>query len=174
MLNLYTLQAIINDKEKIIPDGIRKILFLSTGTACDNFNINTQTPSGKDIIPPHIWDMLPKNVVGDFINIQAEVPPEKTNRKRRFSKVPEPTEIEIEPYRKKKQLNLQFDFQVIDVRQPPSYALAISYDTLWMISSNLLPLIPIWAGWNSIKVDSQMKQSLQYMHNIQLPQTIDD
>ena len=69
--------------------------------------------------------MLPKNVVGDFINIQAEVPPEKTNRKRRFSKVPEPTEIEIEPYRKKKQLNLQFDFQVIDVRQPLSYALAI-------------------------------------------------
>ena len=43
-----------------------------------------------------------------------------------------------------------------------------------MISSNLLPLVPIWTGWNSIKADSQMKQSVQYMRNIQLPPTRDD
>ena len=60
------------------------------------------------------------------VNTQAEVPLEKTNQKSRFPKVSQPTEIEIEPYRKKKKLNLQFDFQVTDVHQPSSYSLAIT------------------------------------------------
>ena len=32
----------------------------------------------------------------------------------------------------------------------------------------------MWTGSNSIKVDTQMKQSIQYMHNIQLPPTRDN
>ena len=43
-----------------------------------------------------------------------------------------------------------------------------------MLSSNLLPFAPMWTGWNSIKADSQMKQSVQYMRNTQLPPTRDD
>ena len=45
---------------------------------------------------------------------------------------------------------------------------------LWMISSNLSPLVLMWTGWNLIKVDSQMKQSVQYMRNTQLTPTRDD
>ena len=32
----------------------------------------------------------------------------------------------------------------------------------------------MWTGWNLIKVDSQMKQSVQYMRNTQLTPTRDD
>ena len=32
----------------------------------------------------------------------------------------------------------------------------------------------MWTGSNSIKVDTQIKQSIQYMHNIQLPPTRDN
>ena len=32
----------------------------------------------------------------------------------------------------------------------------------------------MWTGWNSIKADNQMKQSVQYMRNIQLQPTRDD
>ena len=146
-----SLEATINDKKNVVPDGIRKLPFLSTGTAWDSFDINLETPSGKSTIHHTYGKCYQKNVVGD-LDPQAEVPLEKTNRKRRFSKVSQPTEIEIEPYSKKKKLNLQLDFQVIDVHQPSLYSLAITYDTRWMISSNLLPLVPMWTGWNSIKL----------------------
>ena len=32
----------------------------------------------------------------------------------------------------------------------------------------------MWTGWNSIKLESRMKQSVQYMRNIQLPPTRND
>ena len=44
------MEATINDKENVVPYGIRKLLFLSTGTAWDNFDINLETLSGKDTI----------------------------------------------------------------------------------------------------------------------------
>ena len=78
-----SLEATINDKKNVVPDGIRKLPFLSTGTAWDNFDINLETPSGKDIID-HTYEICyQKNVVGD-LDTQAEVPLEKTIRKRRF------------------------------------------------------------------------------------------
>ena len=137
-----SLEATINDNKNVVPTGIRKLPFLSTGTAWNNFDINRETSSGKDTIHHTYGICYQKNLVGN-LDTQAVVPLEKTNRKRQFSKVSQPTEIEIEPYRKKKKLNLQFDFQVIDVHQLSSYSLAITYDTLWMISSNLLPLVPM-------------------------------
>ena len=117
-----SLEATINDKEKVVPDGIRKLPFLSTGTAWDSSDINLETPSGKSTIHHTYGICYQKNVVGD-LDTQAVVPLEKTNRKRRFSKVSQAADIEVEPYRKKKKLNLQFDFQVTDVYQLSSYSL---------------------------------------------------
>ena len=85
-----SLEATINDKKNVVPDGIRKLSFLSTGAAWDNFDINLETPSGKNTIYHTYRICYQKNVVGD-LDTQAEVPLEKTNRKRRFSKVSQPT-----------------------------------------------------------------------------------
>ena len=95
-----SLEATINDKKNVVPDGIRKLPFLSTGTAWDNFNINLEVPSGKETIHHRYGICYGKSVVGD-LDTQADVPLEKTNRKRRFSKVSQPTEVEIEACRKK-------------------------------------------------------------------------
>ena len=117
-----SLEATINDKKNVVPNRVRKLPFLSTGTIWDNFDINREKSPGKDTIH-HTYEICyQKNVVGD-LDTQAAVPLEKTNRKRRFSKVSQATDIEIEPYRKKKKLNLEFDFQVTDVYQLSSYSL---------------------------------------------------
>ena len=118
----------------------KKPPFVSTSISWDNFYINLEKHSGKDSIH-HTY-----RICYQKMQLVILIPKPnfhlKKNWKRRFSKVSEPTEIEIESYRKNKKINLQFDFQVIDVPQPSSYSLGISYDTLWMIASNLLPLVP--------------------------------
>lgn len=65
-VELMSLEATINDKENVAPDGIRKLPFLSTSTAWDNFYINLQTTSVKDTHSPQTQDMLTKKVVGHF------------------------------------------------------------------------------------------------------------
>ena len=117
-----SLEATINDKKNVVPNRVRKLPFLSTGTARDNFDINREKSSGKDTIHHTYGICYQKNLVGD-LDTQAVVHLEKTNRKRRFSKVSQAADIEVEPYRKKKKLNLQFDFQVTDVYQLSSYSL---------------------------------------------------
>ena len=37
-----SLEATTNNKENVVPDGIRKLLFFLTGTAWDNFEINLE------------------------------------------------------------------------------------------------------------------------------------
>ena len=80
-----SLKATINDKKNVVPDGIRKLPFLSTDTALDNFGINLETPPDKDTIHHTYGICYQKNVVGD-LGIKVEVPLEKTNQKRRFQK----------------------------------------------------------------------------------------
>ena len=75
-----SLEATINDKEKVVPDGIRKLPFLSTGTAWDNFGINLETHSGKDTIHHNYGICYQKYIVGD-LDTQAEVPLEKKKSK---------------------------------------------------------------------------------------------
>ena len=75
-----SLEATINDKENVVPDGIRKLPFLSTGTVWDNFGINLETHSGKDTIHHNYGICYQQDIVGD-LDTQAEVPLEKKKSK---------------------------------------------------------------------------------------------
>ena len=45
-----SLEATITDKENVVPDGLEKLPFLSTGTAWDCCDIKRKKPLSKDII----------------------------------------------------------------------------------------------------------------------------
>lgn len=81
-----SLEEAINDNGNVVYVGIRKLPYLSTVTAWNSFDINLETPWGKNTTHRTHGIYYWNNVVGDS-NIQTEVSLEKANRKRQFSKV---------------------------------------------------------------------------------------
>ena len=116
-----SLESTLNNSDSFIPDGIETKPNLSTGTACDNFDINFEIPSGADTIhytygvcyqtiketdeikteensEIHINLNQPHNQ----LQHQSTAPKSKKRKLSRFSKGTPSPDNELEPYWKKR------------------------------------------------------------------------
>ena len=65
-------------------------------------------------------------------------------KRKRFTKVSAPREIDLEAYWKKSKVTTKFDFHITCVHPPVSYTEALVTNMLWMMAANLFAITPMW------------------------------
>ena len=156
-------------RQIVAPDGIVQEPGLSTGTAWDNYDENTETYQGKGlymILLAFATKMFLKKTSSTSParkdTTQADMPPKKLKRKRKFDS----DMVHPIPYPKKPRI-LTFNYSVKEVNKPSHLIQIRRRDIAWAMSCELFVDTPMWSGWNSrITEDKLPFQIVRYMENL--------
>ena len=186
-----SLATTIANQNRATPDGIKLVPGLSTGTAWDNYDENTETLSGKDTLHDTVGicfqnvpeqtqtetgavtavTMLAKTSSSDLPEASTSKQQARqlaTNKRKRTFDFDMP---DLVPYLKKPKIQT-FDYTVRDVPEPHNLEQVKRRDICWMMSSLCCENIPMWSGWNSkVSNDDLPQQTISYMTNLSLPPT---
>lgn len=168
------LASTISERHLVTPDGILTSPGLSTATAWDNYDENSETLSGANtlhdtvgICYQNVCDTFDASANHTGTRDDSATQMRRSRQKRTYD-VPETA---IEPYRKKPKIS-SFQFDITSIPRPLCVTDAERLDMLWMISLSLTQSNPMWGGWNSQLIkDTLPTQRIAYMNNIQLPPT---
>lgn len=164
----------ISNKNCITPDSLLKLSGLSTGTAWDNYDENTETLSGSDTLHDTVGicyqnvstDNVPEQT-GTIAPQPSTVRPKHLVRKRSLD-IEDPT---LEPYKKRPKIK-DFRYPVKVISDPINLSESKRRDFIWSICHFLYSNIPMWSGWNSLTMEDHLpKQVIGYMDNLSLPPT---
>lgn len=170
------LATMIQDKGKLLPDGLMAASGLCTALAFDNYDELCETLSGAGTLHDTVgicYQNITEQTQTTMTSAEGSNTQEKTTKLDLTRRSFKYQERNLEPYRKKPKMS-QFAYDVTSVPRPQELTLLEYRDYLWMMSMES-HLTPMWTGWNSLITEEVLpKQKVLYLENLTLPPTRND